>query len=126
MQAIMAKPKQHKAVDAVPDGMYRARLAEVTQFTNAFGYRLGFVFEIEEGEQAGKRLMRSSSSELSSKGLLHQIISGILGRNLTAQELEQGFNVASLVNERCNILVKQAQSKAGQVFSNVEQVFKQT
>lgn len=121
--AIMVKPKQAKSADLVPDGVYSATLVEVKQFTNAFGYRLGFLFEVVGGEHGGSQIMRSTSAELTAKGLLNQIISGIIGRGLSIPELTNGFDVSALVGQSCKILVRQVQSKNGMTYSNIEQVF---
>jgi len=108
--AVIAKPKAPKQAVAIPDGTYRAQLVEVKEFTNAFGDRLGFVFEIIEGNQAGIQIMRSTSPVLSGKGHLAQIITGLLGRELTMEEVSTGINLERLVGTECNILAMQSLS----------------
>ena len=106
--AVIAKPKAPKQAVAIPDGTYRAQLVEVKEFTNAFGDRLGFVFEIIEGHQAGLQIMRSTSPVLSGKGHLAQIITGL----------------ERLVGTECNILAMQSKGKSGMIYSNIERVFR--
>ena len=47
----------------------------------------------------------------------------MLGRELTAKEINSGFDLEQLIDKECNILVLQSKSKAGAVYSNVERVF---
>ena len=124
MTTVMAKPKPDKQAAVIPDGTYKAQLVDIKGFSNSFGERLGFVFEIVGGQQAGLQIMRSTSPVLSHKGLLAQIISGLLGRELTADEMSTGINLDQLVGTDCDILVLQAKGKAGLVYSNVERVFR--
>lgn len=124
MAAIMAMPKPSREAPVIPDGTYRARLEEVRQFQNAFGDRLGFCFDILEGAQAGTRLMRSTSAMLGAKGQLHQVVTGLLGRELTSREISTGLDLAGLVGTEAQILVMQAKGKSGQVYSNIERIFR--
>lgn len=122
--AVIAKPKAPKQAVAIPDGTYRAQLVEVKEFSNAFGDRLGFVFEIVSGHQAGIQIMRSTSPVLSGKGHLAQIITGLLGRELTLEEVSTGINLERLVGTECNILAMQSKGKSGMIYSNIERVFR--
>lgn len=114
---MVLKPKAQKAT-VVPDGLYQATLTKVTQFSNVYGQRIGFEFTLDTGE----KVMRSTSPVLSDKGQLTKVLEGLLGRELTRQEIEGGIDVDSLVGTVCQVLVVRAKSKAGAVFSNIEKV----
>ena len=40
--AIVLKPKSNNEAVGVPEGIHKATLSKVTQFTNAYGLRVGF------------------------------------------------------------------------------------
>ncbi len=102
----------------VLDGIYRAKLSKVTAFENVYGRRVGFEFELEDGQ----KIMRSTSPVLSPKSQLLNVLTGLLGRDLTREEMEQGVDAEELVGTYCMVVVRQSTSKAGQVFSNIEAV----
>lgn len=114
---VMLKAKAPTAVK-VPDGIYKAKLSKVNQFSNVYGERIGFEFTLESGE----KVMRSTSPVLSDKGQLANVLRGLLGRDLTREEMEQGVDAEELVGTYCMVVVRQSTSKAGQVFSNIEAV----
>jgi hypothetical protein len=60
---------------------------------------------------------------LTKESKLAQVIEGVLGRDMTDTELRDGFDLDSLLGKQCSILVLQAKSKTGAVYSNVERVF---
>ncbi len=122
--AVMAKPRANKPAKLIPDGTYKAHLVEVKEFTNTFGERLGFVFEIIEGPHQGTQLMRSTANVIAPKGQLTQMITGLLGREITEDEAAEGFNLQRLVGTDATILVIQSKGKGGMVYSNIERVFK--
>lgn len=114
---VMLKAKTPAAV-TVPDGIYKAKLSKVNQFSNVYGQRIGFEFTLESGE----KVMRSTSPVLSPKGQLLNVLTGLLGRDLSREEMEQGVDAEELVGTYCMVVVKRATSKAGQEFSNIETV----
>ena len=67
--------------------------------------------------------MRSTSPQLSASGKLADVIRGMLGRELTADEISKGMDVELLVGSECNVLVLQSKGKNGAVYSNIERVF---
>jgi hypothetical protein len=67
--------------------------------------------------------MRSTAPQLTKQSKLAEVIEGILGRELTAKELQGGFDLENLIDKECSILVLQSKSKTGAVYSNVERVF---
>lgn len=114
---MVLKPKVQEG-PKVQNGLYQATLTKVTQFSNVYGQRIGFEFTLDNGE----KIMRSTSPVLSDKGHLTKMLEGLLGRPLTRQELETGIDVEALVGTVCQVLVEQAKSRAGVVFSNIEKV----
>jgi hypothetical protein len=120
---VIVKPKAIQEPELVASGAYEAELVEVKQFSNAFGSRIGFVFEIVGGEYDGVQLMRSCSPTLTKQSKLTEIIKGILKREPTEMEMTKGFDLDSLVETTCHILVMTEQAKNGKTFSNIERVF---
>jgi hypothetical protein len=68
--------------------------------------------------------MRSTAPQLTRQSKLAEVIEGITGRELTAKELQGGFDLDELLDAACNILVLQSreQDRRG-LYSNVERVF---
>lgn len=90
---------------------------------NAYGERIEFEFTITDGAQAGAMVSRSTTPQLSKLSKLAEVIEGMAGRKLTEAELANGFDLESLIDVTCNILVLQSTSKVGAVYSSVERVF---
>lgn len=117
------KPKGATPATLIKDGTYQATVSNLKQFANTYGERIGFEFTIKGGQFNGERVMRSTAPQLSKQSKLAEVIEGILGRELTDNELHGGFDLEELIGKDCNILVLQSKSKAGAVYSNVERVF---
>ena len=115
---VMLKPKTPTAAPKVADGIYPATLTKVTSFSNVYGQRIGFEFTLNTGE----KIMRSTSPVLSEKGHLTNVLQGLLGRDLTREEIEGGVDAEDLVGTCCQVLVVKSKSKAGAAFSNIEKV----
>ena len=122
-KAIVLKPKSKEAAAVVPDGTYRATLSKVTQFDNAYGQRIGFEFTLDGKGVQGEKVMRSTTPNLSPSGKLADVLRGLLGRELTTDELARGIDAEDLVGVMCNVLVLQSRGKNGAVYSNVERIF---
>lgn len=108
---------------ALKNGTYKATLSNIKQFANTYGQRLGFEFTVTAGECEGEKVMRSTAPQLTKQSKLAEVIEGMMGRDLTDKEIRDGFDLETLLNKECNILVIQSKSKTGVVYSNVEQVF---
>lgn len=122
--AIVLKPKNDtKTAVIVNDGTYKATLSNISQFSNAFGNRIGFEFTLHGDGVEGEKVMRSTNSALSARSKLAEMITGITGRELTKDELANGFDVESLIGKSCMVLVLTSKSKNGAVYSNVEKIF---
>lgn len=119
----LVKHEQATPVAKIKDGTYRAVVSAIRQFSNTYGLRVGFEFTVLGGQFDGETLMRSTAPQLTKQSKLAQVIEGVLGRELTAKEINSGFDLEQLIDKECNILVLQSKSKAGAVYSNVERVF---
>jgi len=117
------KPKAATPAASIKDGTYRATVSNLKQFANTYGERIGFEFTIQGGQFDGEKVMRSTAPQLTKQSKLAEVIEGILGRELTAKELQGGFDLEDLIDKECSILVLQSKSKTGAVYSNVERVF---
>jgi hypothetical protein len=121
--ALLVKQQQSKAVATVKDGTYRAVVSSIRQFANTYGERIGFEFTVKGGQFDGLTVMRSTAPQLTKQSKLAQVIEGVLGRELDANEIGAGFDLEQLIDRECNILVLQSKSKTGAIYSNVERVF---
>ena len=122
--AVIVRPKEQSKAAVVPNGTYPAKLTSIKQFENAYGERVGFEFTLQDGEVDGMTVMRSTSPNLSPKSKLAELLRGLLGRDLAEFELTGGMDVEDLIGTECKVLVLQSRGKSGQMYSNVEQVFK--
>lgn len=120
--AVVLRPKKQTPTIIVPDGTYKATLSKVTQFENAFGERVGFEFTLHGEGVNGIKIQRTTNSILTPKSKLHEIVTGLLGRDLTQQEKDQGINAEALVGTACRVFVVKAKSKSGEYYSNIERV----
>lgn len=122
--AVVVRQEQEQAAELIPNGIYPATLTGIKQFENAYGARVGFEFTLRGGDLDGTVTMRSTSPNLSKYSKLAEILSGLIGRSLEDQEIMAGIDIEELVGTNCKVLVLQSKAKSGQVYSNVEQVFK--
>ena len=120
---LVVKQKDTASVALIKDGSYKAALTNIKQFTNTYGQRIGFEFTVLGGDADGNKVMRSTAPQLTKESKLAQVIEGVLGRDMTDKELRDGFDLDALLGKQCSILVLQAKSKTGAVYSNVERVF---
>ena len=123
MPIVLKQKTSDKAVTLIPDGTYRAVLSKTNQFSNAYGDRIGFEFTLKDPPVDGQTVMRSTSPVLSPSGKLADILRGMLGRELTIEELKNGLDIEKLVGTECNLLILQAKSKGGMTYSNIERIF---
>ena len=123
MSVVVRDQQQIKEAGLIPNGTYPATLTSILQFDNAYGHRIGFEFTLKGGQLDSQKIMRSTGTNLTAQSKLADLLQGLLGRTLEDQELMQGIDTNGLVGTDCNVLVLQAKTKAGQAYSNVEQVF---
>ena len=113
--AIVLKPKSNNEAVVVPEGIHKATLSNVTQFSNAYGLRVGFEFTLHDDDVEGKAVMRSTNPVLTAKSKLAEVLNGLLGRKLTVDEINSGYDVDTLVGKDCNVLVLNNKGKNGAV-----------
>ncbi len=120
---MLVKTKPAAPAASVRDGSYKATLSNIKNFNNTYGQRIGFEFTVKGGQFDGEKVMRSTAPQLTRQSKLAEVIQGMLGRELTDKELQDGFDLEDLLDRECSILVLQSRSKTGAVYSNVERVF---
>lgn len=120
---MLVKTKPAAPAASVRDGSYKATLSNIKNFSNTYGQRIGFEFTVKGGQFDGEKVMRSTAPQLTRQSKLAEVIQGMLGRELTDKELQDGFDLEDLLDRECSILVLQSRSKTGAVYSNVERVF---
>jgi len=120
---VVVKPARPKPAAVIRDGTYSAAVTGIRQFANSFGERIGFEFTILSGQHKGEKVMRSTAPQLTRQSKLAEVITGVIGRELTEKELEKGYDLEELIDQACNILVITSKSRAGVTYSNVERVF---
>ena len=102
----------------VPEGIYEADLVDVRRFTNAFGERVGLVFEIATGSHKGVELMEAAALKASPRGKLAELLRGMGGVDcslLTAHEL---------VGRRCQVAIRHEATKTGKSYAAIVQTFR--
>ena len=120
---LMVKKKEVVLPLLIRNGTYRTTVSNIKTFANNFGERIGFEFTISGSQFDGEKITRSTASQINKQSKLTEVIQGILGRELTGKELQDGFDLKDLINKECNILVLQSKSQTGVVYPNVERVF---
>ena len=107
----------HKTTDPtlIPEGVYRAKLVGVKEFSNAFGQRIGLIFRITCGQHEGVELMESATASTSPRGKLVELMRGI-GRS--------AGNPIELVGQHCQIAVKHESNKVGKQYAAITQTFR--
>ncbi len=120
---VIVKGSKPTPASNIKDGTYAAAVTGIRQFSNTYGERIGFEFTITAGPYKGEKLMRSTAPQLTSKSKLAEVIQGVTGMELSAEVINEGFDLEELIDSACNILVINARSKNGAVYPNVERVF---
>ncbi|AJF05426.1 hypothetical protein [Geoalkalibacter subterraneus] len=105
----------------LPEGTYPATLTDIRFFENAYGRRVGFIFELQ-GKAQGRSVMCSARYSTAPNGKLANIIERIMGRALAAGELED-FDYDRLRGRECLVMVLTGRNRSGKRFSYVDQIF---
>ncbi len=108
--AFKVQPPAAAPAAVIKDGTYRAKASNLKALANAYGQRVGFEFTIQGGQFDGQKVLRSTAPQLTRQSKLAEVIEGILGRDLTATELQGGFDLDQLLGRECSILVWQSMS----------------
>lgn len=111
------------AVAMVKDGSYPATLTGIKRFANSYGERIGFEFTLRGGKVDGNKVMRICSPALTLTSKLTDVVRGLLGRDLSTDEIHQGIDLEQFIGTECIVLVQQAHGKTGHWYCNVERVF---
>ena len=102
----------------MPEGIYDAALVDVRRFANAFGERVGLVFEIVNGPHLGVTLMEAAALKPSPRGKLADLLHGMGGADgslLAAHEL---------VGRQCRIAVRHETTNTGKAYAAIVQTFR--
>ena len=95
---MLVKQKQKLPVAVLKDGSYEAILSNIKTFANTYGQRIGFEFTVKGGQFDGEKVMRSTAPQLTRQSKLAEVIQGMLGRELTDKELQDGFDLEDLLD----------------------------
>jgi hypothetical protein len=90
---------------------------DVQPFDGAHGRRIGLVYEITDGEQAGVRLMESAA--ISGHGKLAELVAG-MGEMVGLSE----DGLRGLIDTRCRIRVTHGRTRAGTLYAGIAQTFR--
>jgi hypothetical protein len=115
--------KHQKSLTLVPQGAYKAKLVKVNRSFNAYGERINFEFYLYGENVEGVLLTRSTNPLLTAKSKLAEVLNGLLGRDLTEYEVNEGVDIEQMIGTVCNVLVLNNKSKTGTTYSNVERIF---
>lgn len=107
----------------VSNGVYRAVLVEIRPYRNSFEDRLIFNFQLQGEGVQGLVVSRSTSPNLSLKSKLADTLRGLLGRDLTDREIDDGIDTAMLVGTACHVVIQNRQNKNGKTYPDVEMVY---
>lgn len=102
----------------VPEGIYEAALVEIRRFTNAFGERIGLVFELVSEAHAGTRLMESAALNDSPRGKLAGLLRGVGGADASIQTAHE------LVGSRCRVAIRHEATRTGKRYAAIVQTFR--
>jgi len=122
MVIVKAQAKEPPSSSVVVNGTYPAILSNIKTFQNAYGERIGFEFTLQGGDVDGKKVMRSTSPNLTPKSKLAEVLRGLM--DMKDLEMTEGVDTDELIGTECNVLVIQSRGKNGHTYSNVEQVFR--
>ena len=99
----------------VPEGVHEARLVNVRRFANAFGDRIGLVFEIVDGRHAGATIMQSARP--ANRGKLAELLHGMGAVEASTEAAER------MIGRRCRIAVRHDATKAGRIYEAIVGTF---
>ena len=117
---------KRKRFELPPEGLHQAIVASVEEVHHEeYGDQVRFRFDLVELKQEdGNPMMvfRSCSFNFSPTSKLTKSVEGILGRALTSDEAEGGFDLETLVGLPVNIVVKHRRNAGGNTYAVVETI----
>ena len=102
----------------LPEGVFEAKLVDVRCFANAFGERVGLVFEIVTGPHKGIELMESAAPKSSSRGKLAELLRGLGGED---GALPTAY---ALLGRQCRVAIRHEATKTGKPYAAIVQTFR--
>lgn len=113
-----------QAPEPIPEGLYLAKVADITEGVGEYGEYLRFVFEITDGEYIGITRNEIASKKLSKtrSGKTSKLYGFV--KSLTGREPEPGsvVDIAGLIDKPCQILVKDDKEVEGIMYQRIESV----
>jgi hypothetical protein len=117
---------KRKRFELPPEGLHRSIVASVEEVRHDdYGEQVRFRFELAELKQEDGHPMavfRSCSFNLSPTSTLTKVVEGILGRALTTEQAEQGYDLETLVGRQVDIVVKHKRSAGGNTYAVPETI----
>ena len=94
---------------------------------NKYQYKILFIFEIVDefvdvdGEQKPRWLSKEFTASSNQKSNLYQVLTSWIGRALTDEELENGFDVSTMLKAGCQLQVLQ-EDKDGRSYNVIQAI----
>lgn len=112
------------APEPIPEGMYAAKVSDITEGSGDYGDYLRFSFEITEGEYIGVTRNEIASKKLSrtKNGNVSKLFGFV--KSLSGKTPESGtvIDIAKLIGKPCQILVKDDREVDGIMYQKIHSV----
>jgi len=111
---------QKSTFELHPEGFFEAEVVSIEQEDSDYGPRIKMILETDQIGENGQNLniWHYCSPKLSKKSKLAQTVTGILGCKF--DELDDDFDLESLIGQQTQITVKHADSQSGNQFAKIE------
>lgn len=121
---IKIRVKEAELPEPIPEGLYEAKVKEVSEDEGEFGEYLKFVFEITEGEEKGTTRNAIASKKLSrtKSGKASKLVGYV--EALTKTKLQKGevLDLEQMVGKSCRIFVKDDKEMDGVMMQRITEV----
>lgn len=121
---IKIKVKEAELPKPIPEGLYEAKVKEISEDEGEFGEYLKFVFEITEGEEKGTTRNAIASKKLSrtKSGKASKLVGYV--EALTKTKLQKGevLDLEKMVGKYCRIFVKDDKEMDGVMMQRITEV----
>ena len=103
-----------------PEGFFEAEVVDIESEESEYGPRIKMILETDQVGENGLNLniWHYCSPKLSKKSKLAQTVIGILGCKF--DELDDDFDLESLIGNKTKITVKHTESQSGNQFARIE------